>query len=289
MLSCGVLVLIPLSPLLIFGVGPFPRLGVAGGGAALVLYYLGGTIFFAWFILSGRNAARFRWVRLRWALFREILRVGALAALTSLQTNLTIAITTSLVGRWFGPAEIAGFGIGARLEYLMMPLVFGIGGTLVAMVGMNIGAGQERRALRIAFTGGAAAFVITESIGLAAAIWPESWLRLFDTDPAMLASGSTYLRIVGPFYGFYGLGFALYFAAQGAGRLLWPLLAGLLRLIVAALGGWFVLSLTGSEGWLYAALALGLVLYGTDDRNFVTVPVTSCPGTTWRRKRTLSV
>jgi Na+-driven multidrug efflux pump len=144
-----------------------------------------------------------------------------------------------------------------------MPLVFGIGGTLVAMVGMNIGAGQERRALRIAFTGGAAAFVITESIGLAAAIWPESWLRLFDTDPAMLASGSTYLRIVGPFYGFYGLGFALYFAAQGAGRLLWPLMAGLLRLIVAALGGWFVLSLTGSEGWLYVALALGLVLYGT--------------------------
>ena len=278
----GVLVLIPLSPLLIFGVGPFPRLGVAGGGAALVLYYLGGTLFFAWFILSGRNAARFRWVRLRWALFREILRVGALAALTSLQTNLTIAITTSLVGRWFGPAEIAGFGTGARLEYLIMPLVFGIGGTLVAMVGMNIGAGQERRALRIAFTGGAAAFVITESIGLAAAIWPESWLRLFDTDPAMLASGSTYLRIVGPFYGFYGLGLALYFAAQGAGRLLWPLLAGLLRLIVAALGGWFVLSLTGSEGWLYVALALGLVLYGTvitaTTATSYRSQYTSCPG-----------
>ena len=78
----------------------------------------------------------------------------------------------------------------------------------------------------------------------------------------MLASGSAYLRAVGPFYGFYGLGFALYFASQGAGRLLWPLLAGLLMLLVATDGGWLMLRATGSERWLLAALAVGLVLYG---------------------------
>ncbi|HEX3573708.1 MAG TPA: MATE family efflux transporter [Rhodopila sp.] len=258
----GVFVLVPLSPLLIFGIGPFPALGIAGGGAALVLYYVGGIAFFAWYILSGRNAARLRWVRPQWTLFREILRVGIVAAISSLQTNLTVAITTSLVGNWFGAADVAGYGTGARLEYLLSPLVYGIGGTLVAMVGMNIGAGQSARALRIAFLGGAAAFVMTEGIGLAAAVWPEAWLRLFDTDPAMLASGSAYLRAVGPFYGCYGLGFALYFASQGAGRLFWPLLAGLLRMVVATLGGWLALRLTGSQGWLFAALAAGLVLYG---------------------------
>jgi putative MATE family efflux protein len=257
----GVVLLVPLSPLLIFGIGPFPKMGVAGGGAALVLYYLGGVLFFGWYVLSGRNAARFRWVRFRWSLFREILRVGALAAVSSLQTNLTIAITTALVGRWFGEAEVAGYGTGARLEYLLMPIVFGIGSTLVAMVGMNIGAGQGRRALRIALTGAAASFVLTEVLGLAAAIWPEAWLRLYDTDPAMLASGSAYLRIVGPFYGCYGFGFALYFAAQGAGRLAWPLLAGFLRLVIAAVGGWIALRLTGSGSALYAALSLGLVVY----------------------------
>jgi Na+-driven multidrug efflux pump len=258
----GVFVLVPLSPLLIFGIGPFPALGIAGGGAALVLYYVGGIAFFAWYILSGRNAAHLRWVRPQWTLFREILRVGIVAAISSLQTNLTVAITTSLVGNWFGAADVAGYGTGARLEYLLSPLVYGIGGTLVAMVGMNIGAGQSARALRIAFLGGAAAFVMTEGIGLAAAVWPEAWLRLFDTDPAMLASGSAYLRAVGPFYGCYGLGFALYFASQGAGRLFWPLLAGLLRMVVATLGGWLALRLTGSQGWLFAALAAGLVLYG---------------------------
>jgi putative MATE family efflux protein len=263
----GVVVLMPLSPCLIFGLGPLPALGIAGGGAALLLYYAGGTAFLGWYVLSGRNAVRLRFVALRWPMFREILRVGAVAAITSLQTNLTVAITTTLVGHWFGPANVAGYGTGARLEYLLSPLVFGIGGTLVAMVGMNIGAGQTARALRIAFIGAGIAFVMTEAIGLAAAIWPEAWLRLFGSDPAMLASGGAYLRAVGPFYGMYGLGFALYFASQGAGRLLWPLLAGLSRLLIAAIGGWLALVFTGSQTWLYAALAAGLVVYG------VTIPL----------------
>jgi putative MATE family efflux protein len=258
----GVVLLIPLSPLLIFGVGPIPKLGIVGGGVALLTYYAGGLGIFAWYILSGRNGVHLKWVPLRWHFFREILRVGLLAAMTSLQTNLTIAFTTALVGSWSSPSGVAGYGTGARLEYLLSPIVFGIGGTLVAMVGMNIGAGQLRRAMRIAYLGGAGAFVITETIGIAAAIWPEVWLRLFDADPSMLASGSTYLHVVGPFYGFYGLGFALYFASQGAGRLLWPLLAGFLRLCVATGGGWIALHLSGSLSWMFSALALGLLLYG---------------------------
>jgi putative MATE family efflux protein len=258
----GAVLLIPLSPLLIFGIGPIPRLGIVGGGVALLIYYVGALAIFAWYILSGRNGVRLKWVRLRWASFREILRVGVLATITSLQTNLTIALTTALVGSWSGPASVAGYGTGARLEYLLSPLAFGIGGSLVAMVGMNVGAGQMSRALRIAFTGGAGAFVITETIGVAAAIWPEAWLRLFDSDPSMLASGSAYLRMVGPFYGFYGLGFALYFASQGAGQLLWPLLAGFFRLFIAVGGGWLALYLTGSLWWMFSAIALGLLVYG---------------------------
>jgi Na+-driven multidrug efflux pump len=78
----------------------------------------------------------------------------------------------------------------------------------------------------------------------------------------MLETGGAYLRIVGPAYGFFGLGLALYFASQGAGRLFWPLLSGFIRLIVAIAGGWLMLRLTGSLTWLFAALALGLVVYG---------------------------
>jgi MATE family, multidrug efflux pump len=258
----GVAVLVPLSPMLIFGIGPFPALGIAGGGVALVSFYAGGTAVLAWYVLSGRNIARLRRSRLRWPLFRDILGVGAVAAITSLQTNVIIALATALVAFTAGAGAAAGYGTGARLEYLLVPLVFGLGAPLVAMVGTNVGAGEHRRALRVAFVGGAIAFAIAEAIGVAAAVWPTAWLALFSTDPGVIAVGTSYLRIVGPAYGFFGLALALYFASQGAGRLFWPLSAGFLRMLVAIGGGWIALRLTGSLHWLFAALALGLLLHG---------------------------
>jgi putative MATE family efflux protein len=258
----SVALLIPLSPCLIFGVGPFPALGIAGGGVAIVFSSALTASVLGWYILSGRCLVRLRLVRLRWVLFRDILSVGVAAAVTMLLTTLTIALSTALVGSAAGPNAIAGFGTGGRLEYLLVPLVFGFGAPLVALVGTNIGAGQKARALRIALTGGALAFVLTETIGIVAAIWPTAWLGLFGHDPDMLATGSAYLRSVGPAYGFFGLGLSLYFASQGAGRLFWPLLAGSLRLVIAIGGGWLALRATGSLTWVFVALSAALVTYG---------------------------
>src|SRR5258708_37204532 len=78
----------------------------------------------------------------------------------------------------------------------------------------------------------------------------------------MLATGVAYLRHVGPTYGFFGLGLSLYFASQGAGRLAWPLLAGLIRLVIAVGGGWAILTATGSLSWTFATLDVALILYG---------------------------
>jgi len=258
----GAVFLIPLSPALIFGWGPFPRLGVAGGGTAIVAYYAAGTAVLAAYLWAGRSVLRPQLrVHLRWPMFREILHVGAVAALTSVLTNVTIGVTTGLVGA-YGPAAIAGFGVGSRLEYLLVPLAFGLGAPLVALVGTNLGAGRRERALRIAWIGAGIAFVLTEAIGLAAAAFPTTWLSLFDRDPAMLAAGSAYLRAVGPFYGFFGLGMALYFASQGAGRLLWPLVAGIVRLALAVGGGWLMLHLTGDLSAVFLALGAALAAYG---------------------------
>jgi Na+-driven multidrug efflux pump len=107
------------------------------------------------------------------------------------------------------------------------------------------------------------AFALTGSIGAAAALFPAAWLGLFTTDPEVLAAGSAYLRVVGPTYGFFGLGLALYFASQGAGRLLWPLLAGFFRLMLAAAGGWLVIHrLGGGLIAVSAVIALAFVLFG---------------------------
>ena len=258
----GVILLVPLSPCLIFGLGPFPTMGIAGAGAAVVATTALTALTLGWYIAAGRSVAHFRWARLRWALFADILRVGAVAAISTLQTNVTVLLTTALVGVAAGPEAIAGYGTGNRLEFLLVPLVFGLGAPLVALVGTNIGAGQKQRALRIALIGGVIAFGLSEAIGLAAAIWPTAWLGLFDDHPRMVAAGTAYLRHVGPAYGFFGLGLALYFASQGAGRLLWPLSAGLVRLIIAAGGGWLAFVLVGTVDAIFAALAAALVTYG---------------------------
>jgi putative MATE family efflux protein len=254
-----------LSPALIFGGGPFPALGVTGAAVAVIAYYTAGTLVFFAFLVSGRSVVRLsaETIRFEGRLFRAILRVGAPSLVNNVQTNLTVVLLTALVGS-FGTFALAGYGVGVRLEYLQIPLVFGFGSALVTMVGTNIGAGQSERARRVAWTGAALAAGVTEAIGLSAALFPSRWLGLFSAEPEVLQVGATYLRIVGPAYGFFGLGLALYFASQGAGRLLWPLLAGLSRLVVAAGGGWIVLRLLGSSlASVFVVMALALALFGT--------------------------
>ncbi|APW40440.1 MATE family efflux transporter [Rhodoferax koreense] len=258
----GALLLVPLSPCLIFGWGPFPRLGIAGAGWAMLAYYAVGSAVLGWYVASGRNPARLVRSRLQRSLMQRILTVGGLATVNPLLTNALIASTTALVGTYAGTAALAGYGTAARLEYLVIPVAFGIGAPLVAMVASNIGAGQQQRALRIALTGGALAFGVAECIGLAAALWPEAWLRLFGAEGPMLAAGSAYLRTVGPVFGFFGAGFALYFASQGAGRLGWPLFAGAVRLVVTVGGGGLVLHAWGSLAGFFAVSAVAMVLYG---------------------------
>lgn len=259
----GAVLLLPLSPLLIFGWGPLPSLGIAGGAIALLLYYLAGSAVLAAYLWSPRSLLRpsLRGLQLRWALFADILRVGLVGTVSTVATNLAIGITTALVGA-YGTAAIAGYGTASRLEYLLVPLVFGLGAPLVAMVGTCIGAGQRERALRATWIGAAIAFAMTEAIGLWAAAYPAAWLSLFNTEPAMIEAGSHYLRIVGPWYGFFGLGLVLYFASQGAGRLLWPVLGNIARLVVAVAGGWLALHGGYAIAGVFAAQAAAMVVYG---------------------------
>jgi putative MATE family efflux protein len=215
----GAFVLVPLSPLLIFGWGPMPGLGIAGGAIALLAYYLIGSAALAAYLWSPRSLLRpsLVHIRFRWALFKDILRVGLVGTVSTVATNLAIGVTTALVGG-FGTAAIAGYGTASRLEYLLVPLVFGLGAPLVAMVGTCIGAGQRERALRATWIGAGMGFLMAEAIGLWAAAFPYAWLSLFNSDPAMLEAGALYLRTVGPVYGFFwfGLGALLCLARSRA-------------------------------------------------------------------------
>ena len=260
----GTFVLVPLSPLLIFGWGPVPGMGIAGGAVALLSYYAIGSVALASYLWSEKSLLRpnLKTLRFRRPLFWDILRVGLVGTVSTVATNLAIGITTALVGG-FGTAAIAGYGTASRLEYLLVPLVFGLGSPLVAMVGTCMGAGKRERALQATWIGAALSFAMAEAIGLWAAFFPKAWLSLFNADPAMLEAGTLYLRAVGPVYGFFGLGLVLYFASQGAGRLMWPVIGNIVRLVLAALGGWLALHWWGGGlTAIFAAQGVALVVYG---------------------------
>lgn len=257
---------IPIGGALALGWGPAPALGMAGLAAGQVISFgIAGLGAFA-YIASGRAGFSLRraFGRLEAGLFADILRVGLMAALSSVQTVATIVAMVGLVGR-FGEAALAGYGLGARLEFLMVPIVFGMGAAMTAMVGANIGAGQRARALRVAWTGSLAAAGFVGSIGGVMAIFPDLWLGLFlgPENTGALEAGRMYFRTVGPFYFFFALGLALYFASQGAGRVLWPTVAGFTRLAIAIGGG---AALTGSLGFglqgVFLAVAGGMLVYG---------------------------
>jgi Na+-driven multidrug efflux pump len=155
----GTVILVPLSPCLIFGWGPFPALGIAGGGVALILYYADRVAVLGWYLGSGAASCGCgcRGGGSKRGCSYEILRVGAVAALITVQTNATVAVTTALVGHQFGAAAIAGYGVGSRLEYLLVPLVFGLGARW-SRWSAPASAPDRQRALRTAWIGAAIAF-----------------------------------------------------------------------------------------------------------------------------------
>jgi putative MATE family efflux protein len=260
-LAAAAVVQIPLSGALTLGWGPAPRLGIAGAALAYVAAFaVASLIMGAMVWREGLRPGRAHW-RLEWRVFREILRVGAVSSVGALQTVLTAVVLTGFIGS-FGTAALAGYGVGVRLELLQIPLVFAIGQALVVMVGTNIGAGRGAHAKRIAWTGTALAAGISLTIGLAVALFPGVWIRIFSDDPAVLAAGSLYLRIVAPFYVLFGAGMALYFASQGAGRMVLPVLAGTARLAFVVAAGALVVTLDGPLAAVFAVIAGGIALFG---------------------------
>jgi putative MATE family efflux protein len=246
------LVHLPLSGILVL------RIGIGGAGIAYVTTFSIAALVMAAVVWRSSLLAPRRgdWA-LEWRLFREILRVGAVSSLSAIQTVLTAVILTGFVGR-HGAAALAGYGVGLRLELLQIPLVFAVGQALVVLVGTHIGAGRAERAKRIAWVGAGFAASISLVIAIVASIFPLAWVGLFSDDVAVLENGSSYLRTVAPFYPMLAAGIALYFASQGAGRVLRPILAGTVRLAIVIAGGLMVTSLQG----VFVVIAAAMIAFG---------------------------
>ena len=195
-------------------------------------------------------------------LFEDIFSVALPASLSPIMTVATVLLLTGLIGQ-FGTSAIAGYGIGSRVEFLLIPIVFGIGTAMTAMVGTNIGAKNIERAEKIGMVGATTAGLLSAVIGLALALTPNLWISIFTSDPETLLVTKQYIQILGVCYVFQGYGLSLYFASQGANAMKWPIIITAIRLIVFS-----VLALVAVY-WLsyglvsiFYASAIAMVVFG---------------------------
>ena len=244
-----------------FGVSP---IGIAGAAYSTVL--VSSLMALAYLLrLTGPSLpSRLTWEYrgYRQELMEDILRVARPAALSPVMTVATVIGLTALVAR-VGDVALAGYGVGARIEFLITPIVLSIGASLTALVGTCVGAGDRDRAIKAAMVGAGLAAVIGAGIGLPLALAPMAWIPLFTSDADVAAMTTIYIQLAGPFYAFLGVGLVLYFAAQGAGRMRWPVIATFVRFSVAVGGAYVWVAWGGGFEAIIMMAAAGIVLYGS--------------------------
>jgi Na+-driven multidrug efflux pump len=245
------------------GLAGLPRFGMHGVAAGQLIAFSLGAIFLLWYLVSGRsrltlNFSAFAFQR---GMFIDILKVGAVSCLSPLQSVLSILIFTKILAG-FGTETLAGYGMGSRLEFLLIPIAFAFGVASVPMVGMAMGAGLVTRARQVAWTAGTAAGLTVGLVGLVVAIKPALWVSLFTSDPGVTAAAYSYFAWAGPGFGFFGMGVCLYFASQGAAKVGGPVLAGTVRLLMVGLGGWWLVSIDAPAWTLFALVGAAMAVFG---------------------------
>jgi Na+-driven multidrug efflux pump len=246
------------------GLGPVPQFGMRGVAAGTLIAFSIGSGVMAWYIFSGRArvAPKLRGLRIQRGMFFDILKVGAVSCFSPLQSVLTITIFTHMLAE-FGTEVLAGYGVGARLEFMLTSIAFAVGIASVPMVGMAIGAGRVKRARNIAWIAGLVSFISVGAVGTVIAIFPDLWVNLFTRDPGVRAASAQYLHAAAPMYAFIGLSISMYFSSQGAAKVLGPVLAQTARLIFVGVGGWWLTAHHPTAANFFALAAASMVLLGS--------------------------
>jgi putative MATE family efflux protein len=244
------------------GLGPIPQFGMRGVAAGSLTAYLISISIMSWYLFSGRARVvpKLRGLRIQWAMLFDILKVGAISCFSPLQSVLTISIFTHMLAG-FGTEILAGYGIGARLEFLLTSVSFAVGIASVPMIGMAVGADKIARARRIAWTAGMVSFAAVGAIATFIAIFPDIWVNIFTGDAGVRAASRQYLATAAPMYAFIGLASSMYFSSQGAAKVVGPVLAQTARLIFIGTGGWWLSThnATAQNFFALAAASMGVL------------------------------
>lgn len=257
----GTVINIILDPLLIFGIGPFPRLEMAGAALATVIARSISAVFVVSHLLRGSAHIKldFRHFKYEFAIIKSIFLIGIPASLShavmSLGTFFLVRITS-----FFGPFAIAAYGLATRLGMVAFLPAVGMSTAVTTIVGHNVGAGNFRRAQKTTWIAILMAMVFMEAIGIIFFLFPAFWVGIFNKNAHIVAYGSSYFRVVSLLYMLSGVSIIISAAFQGAGRGYPSLVLTTLRLFVLAVPlAYFLSKIYGVTGIWYG-IAISMIV-----------------------------
>src|SRR3989454_12602530 len=244
----SVLLNIVLAPLLIFGIGPWPKLGVTGAALATFVSILVADVLMVIYFEK-----KYHYLRFRFPLFRPqtkiwggLLRIGVPAGAELMLLFVYILLVYAII-RGFGPAAQAGFGIRARMMQGLFLALGGLRFSVSPIVGQNFGGRRADRVRHSVYSAIGIASLMMVVLTLIAYLAPAALIRIFSRDPRVIAFGSEYLRIVSLNFISAGIVFTTSSVFQGIGNTLPPLFSSLTRLMLFAVPALFVSRMPGFE------------------------------------------
>jgi putative MATE family efflux protein len=212
-----------LDPCLIFGLGPFPEMGVTGAAVATTIGRGSGVLLQIWILFRGSSRIQVTLSQLRpdWRVMLRLLRVSVGGILQFLIGTSSWVFLVWIIGR-FGSAAVAGYTIAIRIIIFAILPSWGLANAAATLVGQNLGAKQPDRAEISVWRTGLFNMIFLVGIAVFFIAFPHFFIGIFSNDPDVVSSGVSCLRYICYGYGFYAYGMVMVQAFNGSGDTFTP-------------------------------------------------------------------
>ncbi len=250
-----------LDPLLIFGIGFFPRMEMAGAALATVIARSISAIVVMAYLLKGKSNIRlnFKHFKFKFKIIKDILSVGIPASLSQSVMSLGMFFMMKITS-FFGPFAIAAYGLAGRLEMVALLPAIGISSAVITIVGYNVGAKNFERAEKTTWIAVLMAMIFMEIVGIIFFLFPKFWIGIFNKNPDIISYGSSYIIIVSLLYMLVGVSIIISAAFQGAGKGYPSLILTILRLFVLSVPLAYFLSKIYNVNGIWYGIAISIII-----------------------------
>jgi len=217
-----------LDPLLIFGIGPFPELGIMGAAVATSIGRGLAVIYQFYLLFKGNHRIQLHWesLKIKLSVMMQLIKISGGGILQNLVATSSWIFLVRIIAV-SGASALAGYTIAIRIVIFLLLPAWGLSNAAATLVGQNLGAKKPDRAEKAVWATGIVNMFFMGSLGLLLFLFPGYWIQLFISDPIVVENGILALRIISSGFLFYALGMVMMQGFNGSGDTTTPTIINL--------------------------------------------------------------